>query len=167
MIETNLQRIVERLDKVEKQNRYMKLAGVFFLSVISASLLTGAAKKSEVTKEIKAQRIVMLDSRGRERIVMEEPVGGLARFKMLSFDGKSMFSTDIVGDQMVVMQFSNKQEENRIRIFAGHKDENGGCIGIVNKTGETVVELKADEYGNGLVGAYNRKGMGRTLQPGP
>jgi hypothetical protein len=25
----------------------------------------------------------------------------------------------------------------------------------------------ADDYGNGVVGAYNRKGMGRTLKPGP
>ena len=36
-----------------------------------------------------------------------------------------------------------------------------------NKTGEEVVQLRADEYGNGLVGAYHRKGMGRTLKPGP
>jgi hypothetical protein len=34
-----------------------------------------------------------------------------------------------------------------------------------NKTGEVVVQLKADDYGNGLVGAYNRKGMGRELKP--
>jgi len=27
--------------------------------------------------------------------------------------------------------------------------------------------MKADEYGNGEVGADNRKGMGRTLKPGP
>ena len=45
--------------------------------------------------------------------------------------------------------------------------DNGGVINVVNKTGETVVQMYADEYGNGLVGAYNRKGRGRTLQPGP
>ena len=42
----------------------------------------------------------------------------------------------------------------------------GGRLNIVNKTDETVVQLKADEYGNGYVGAFNRKGKGRTLQPG-
>ena len=42
----------------------------------------------------------------------------------------------------------------------------GGRLNIVNKTDETVVQLKADEYGNGYVGAFNRKGMGKTLQPG-
>ena len=42
----------------------------------------------------------------------------------------------------------------------------GGRLNIVNKTDETVVQLKADEYGNGYVGAFDRKGKGRTLQPG-
>jgi hypothetical protein len=45
--------------------------------------------------------------------------------------------------------------------------ENGGIIDVENKTGEKVVQLYADEYGNGVVGAWNRKGKGRTLQPGP
>ena len=34
-----------------------------------------------------------------------------------------------------------------------------------NKTGEGVVQMTADEYGNGVVGAYNRKGVGTTLKP--
>jgi len=29
-----------------------------------------------------------------------------------------------------------------------------------------VVQLRADEYGNGVVGAYDRKSKGRTLKPG-
>ena len=33
--------------------------------------------------------------------------------------------------------------------------------------GEEIVDLMADEYGNGVVGAWNRKGKGRTLEPGP
>ena len=45
--------------------------------------------------------------------------------------------------------------------------DNGGMIYVSNKTGETIAVMVADEYGNSVVGAYNRKGMGRTLQPGP
>ena len=44
---------------------------------------------------------------------------------------------------------------------------NGGLIDILNKTGESIANMYADEYGNGVVGAWNRKGKGRTLQPGP
>ena len=43
----------------------------------------------------------------------------------------------------------------------------GGGISIYNRTGERIIDLRPDEYGNGLVGAYDRKGNGRTLQLGP
>ena len=45
--------------------------------------------------------------------------------------------------------------------------DNGGLIYVYNKTGENITEMGADEYGNGLVGAWNREGVGRTLKPGP
>jgi hypothetical protein len=40
-------------------------------------------------------------------------------------------------------------------------------IWVTNDTGDTVVSLSADDGGNGVVWAGNRKGMGRTLKPGP
>ena len=59
-------------------------------------------------------------------------------------------------------------KEGNDHIYLGsHKDGNGGYVAVDNKTGEIVVTLEVDEYGNGKVGAWNRKGKGRTLQPGP
>ena len=51
-------------------------------------------------------------------------------------------------------------------LSAGTTDD-GFLIEGYNKTGEGIVQLYADEYGNGVVGVYNRKGEGRTLEPGP
>jgi hypothetical protein len=45
--------------------------------------------------------------------------------------------------------------------------DTGGAILVSNKTGETIAEMGADDYGNGVVWAGNRKGEGQTLQPGP
>ena len=42
-----------------------------------------------------------------------------------------------------------------------------GMIEVTNKTGEGIAQMYADDYGNGVVGAWNRKGKGRTLKPGP
>ena len=44
---------------------------------------------------------------------------------------------------------------------------NGGLVEVFNKTGEGIAQMRADEYGNGVVWAGNRKGKGRTLKPGP
>ena len=61
------------------------------------------------------------------------------------------------------------ERDGKIRVFLSGADDdnNGGYVTLYNKTEESVVQLDADEYGNGVVGAYNRKGMGRTLKPGP
>jgi hypothetical protein len=58
----------------------------------------------------------------------------------------------------------NYWQQGGIRVqIAGR--ESGGTILISNKTGEEVVQLYADEYGMGYVGAFDRQGKGRTLQP--
>ena len=46
-------------------------------------------------------------------------------------------------------------------------NDNGGIIDVFNKTGEGIAQMHANEYGNGVVWAGNRKGMGRELKPGP
>ena len=46
-------------------------------------------------------------------------------------------------------------------------NDNGALIDVFNKKGEGIAQMGADEYGNGVLGVYNRKGIGRTLQPGP
>ena len=46
-------------------------------------------------------------------------------------------------------------------------NDNGGAVFVYNKTSESIATMNADEYGNGKVGAWSRKGRGRTLQPGP
>ena len=43
----------------------------------------------------------------------------------------------------------------------------GGAIAIFHKTGDPIIDLHPGDYGNGVVGAWNRKGKRRTLKPGP
>ena len=59
-----------------------------------------------------------------------------------------------------------EKRNKRLTVALGTTDT-WGMINVSNKTGETIAEMGADEYGNGIVGAYNRKGKGRTLVPGP
>ena len=58
----------------------------------------------------------------------------------------------------------NGKGQNLVQLGAS---ENGGAIVVSNKTGEEVCTMVVDEYGNGRIGAWDRKGKGRTLQPGP
>lgn len=59
---------------------------------------------------------------------------------------------------------TNREGNERAKLGA---TEDGGVLTINNKTGTKVVHAGVDEYGNGVVGVFDRKGKGRALLPGP
>ncbi len=61
----DLQAIVKRLDRLERQNRRMKQAGILLLVIVSAVLLIDlAAPKSRI---VEAEKFVLRDSAGKPR----------------------------------------------------------------------------------------------------
>ena len=81
-----------------------------------------------------------------------------------SAEGKELVKlTSTVDGQGTVTTYQPNGKE-LVRLTS---NDNGGGVQVFNKTGEDIVTLDADEYGNSVVGAWNRKGKGRTLQPGP
>jgi len=60
--------------------------------------------------------------------------------------------------------YSN-QNTKTLEISGNSHNDTGGVLYLRNKTDEAVVTLQVDAYGNGEVGAWNRKGKGRTLTP--
>ena len=71
------------------------------------------------------------------------------------------------GNSLVATYSGKKGGYNTLVELGSTADGNGGLINVFNKTGEEIAHIYADEYGNRVVGAWNRKGKGRTLQPGP
>ncbi len=229
MTESNQYEIINRLHKLEKQNRYMKLGGLAIVFLVVTTLLTGARMKPDIFEEIRAKKIVLVNEQGKKVIVMEyvNNVSRIVSFDsnetvrfMLRVDDESsrltlwdsnqkgrlslitkdtMASLNMVDskrksrltlltdDEKASLNMSDSNEMGRFmlttddegsRLFlrdSNEKDlllltssgDNGGGMWMFNKTNENVVKLGVDEYGNGVVGAYNRKGKGKTLKPGP
>jgi len=79
--------------------------------------------------------------------------------------GKSVVTLETI-EQGGHISIYDKTSKNFTSAVSLHSLERGGYIGINNKTTEEVISLEVDEYGNGKIGAWDRKGKGRTLQPG-
>lgn len=58
---------VQRLERLERENRRLKRAGVVVLAAITALGLMGQATPSRVTKVIAAEHFILRDSQGRNR----------------------------------------------------------------------------------------------------
>lgn len=104
---------------------------------------------------------------GADLIYAGADYNGHGRIKIMSSSGTDLvFAGAHLRDGSGVLEVNSKSGTSLL--YAGAQSNgNGFIISGYNKTGEQVVQLLADEYGNGLVGAFNRKGKGRTLQPGP
>ena len=63
--------IEQRLEKLERQNRRMKLAGVGTLVIAGAFLLMGQASGPRTLSEVRARSFVLVDAQGKQRTTLE------------------------------------------------------------------------------------------------
>ncbi len=80
MDQSTIETLARRLDRVERENRWLKRAGVVALAVIAAVVLMGQATESKVVKVIEAEKFVLRDGQGRQRaeLFAHKDVSGLA-----------------------------------------------------------------------------------------
>ena len=67
MEQPTMESLGQRLDRVERENRWLKQAGVVALAVIGAVALMGQATPSKVVEVVEAQRFILRDLKGINR----------------------------------------------------------------------------------------------------
>lgn len=69
--------ILRRIERLERQNRRMKLAGLGALVIAGAFLLMGQASGPHTLPEVRANSFVLVDAQGKQRatldIIMDQP----------------------------------------------------------------------------------------------
>ena len=102
-------------------------------------------------------------AKGNDLVVLTATVDGNGVVTTYHPDGKTLVKlTATVNGGMV----KTYQPNGKMLVDLSSND-NGGVVEVYNKTGKGIAQMGADEYGNGKIGAYNRKGEGPELKPGP
>jgi hypothetical protein len=152
-----------RIQSLERRATRYRLALVAVLLALVGVVLVGATGDKDAEFDTVTAKTVMV----------ENGAGEVVAFLSADEDGGFFSIFNNAGEVAGLLSASENGGLFSIRNNAGKTvagltaDENGGFFSIYNKTGETIIQAYADEDGNGLVGAYNRKGKGRTLEPGP
>ena len=184
--------VEQRLDQLEKRNKRLTV-GLTMMVVVVCAVVTMAATGDKdgrfdmVTANTVVARSIYVANDAREMVVVlgaTDTGDGLVYTR--SAKGKDLVMLSATeGDYGAVSTYqpngkalvtlsategggsvTTYQPNGKELVKLGTSD-NGGLVYVFNKTGQRIAEMIADEYGNGLVGAWNRKGKGRTLQPGP
>ena len=100
-------------------------------------------------------------SSGKELVKLSSGKGG-GILETFSSSGKKIvdLGTTTSGDGILTTYSSSGKKPVKL---GAHKDV-GGALSVFNKTGEAVCTMHPEDYGNGVIGAWNRKGKGRTLE---
>ncbi len=126
-------------------------------------------------------RVLMMNSDGH--LLMEASAGSLDIYnsegqKLVRLsatkNGEGLMATYNRRGEGVVAVGVTKDGEGALTTYngAGQKlvslsaTDQGGAVSVWNSTGQAVSTIRADEQGQGEVGAWNRQGKGRTLTPG-
>ena len=156
----------QRLQRLERQGRLYRHLFILAALGLVAALTYGATKP--IPNVIQARRFEAVNRHNKVVATLRNTIFEDGRLSIYGPKGvKEYISASIVegfGGHLIVSGVEGKSAAS----ISGNVDaKTGGYIEVKNKTGEEVVQLSVDEYGNGKVWAGNRKGMGRTLRPGP
>jgi WD40 repeat protein len=136
--------------------------------VVMCAVVTMAAKyrveKEGLFEMVATRHINVMNDAGKVVVTLSANDDGNGMIRTRSAKGNDLVDlTSTEGGNGTVRTF---QPNGKKLVMLGSTDNGGGVV-VLNKTGEMIAEMKADDYGNGVVWAGNRKGKGRTLQPGP
>ena len=148
----------QRMDQLEKRNKRLTIA-LTMMAVTMCAVVTMAATGDKVGDfdTVRAKNVFV------ENAIMAQSVA------VISGENKLAVSLGVAGDgNGTVTTYETNGSELFGKILVDlTASPNGGLVEVFNTAGEDVVQMYADDYGNGVVGAYNRKGTGRTLESGP
>jgi hypothetical protein len=148
----------QRMDQLEKRNKRLTTA-LTMMAVVMCAVVTMAATGDKVGDfdTVRAKNVFV------ENAIMAQSVA------VISGENKLAVSLGVAGDgNGTVTTYETNGSELFGKILVDlTASPNGGLVEVFNTAGEDVVQMYADDYGNGVVGAYNRKGIGRTLESGP
>jgi len=88
MNEPTMDKLVQRLDRLERQNRWLMRIGALVVVGITAVVLMGQARPSKVAKVIEAEKFVLLDTNGMVRGKLA--IGGDGASGLLLYDGNGI-----------------------------------------------------------------------------
>ena len=163
-VEQRLEQVEQQNQKIQRTNKRLTVA-LTMTVVAMCAVVTVAAKDDKISTfdTVAARKVFLLNDANEIIVIMGATDSGAGLIKTMS-KGKDLVSLHAAGGGYGKI---STYEPNGKELVSLPSNDNGGVAYVFNKTGESIAQMRADEYGNGVVGAYNRKGKGRTLQPAP
>ena len=166
-VDERFEQLERKTQRLEKRNKRLTVA--LTMTVVAMCAMVTMAAKYRVEKEglfemVATRQINVMNDAGKVVVTLNANDDGNGIIRTRSAKGNDLVDlTSTEGGNGMVRTF---QPNGKKLVMLGSTDNGGGVV-VLNKTGEMIAEMKADDYGNGVVGACNSKEKGPQLAPGP
>lgn len=144
MNELTLDKLVRRLDQVERDNRRLRLTGALALAVIAGMVLMGQATPRKVPKMVEAEKFVVRDTDGKSLAELGS-IQGSSFLHLTDRSGSGSVSISVVADGPKRLQLWDKHGP-RAEMIVQTDGESG--LRIMDKKG--VYRISLDVQSDGL-----------------
>ncbi len=158
MNESTLSGVIERIGRLERQNRRVGLAGVVLLLGIAAAATMGQARPG---RTVEAERFVARDGHGRPRALLgvEADVSALNLYDQ---EGRARAALHVAADGTSRLGFYDREGKSRMILdLAG---DGVSTVGFYDRNGKAHAQLRVAADGSPVLGFFDREG--RAIWPG-
>lgn len=128
--------LARRLDRVERENRRLKRAGIAALAVIAAVVLMGQVTGGRVAKVVDAEKFILRDWEGKKRAELMTISSG-AYLGLDGPDGKTRVTIAVL-DEPILTLYGEGEGAGAIRVLLGVNDVDSPYLKLVGKDGKVV-----------------------------
>lgn len=152
MNEPTMDKLVQRLDRLERDNRRMKRFGALVIVLIAAVVLMGQSTISKVVSVVEAEKFVLRDSSGRKRALLTASDSNVT-FSLYDRKGAIGVSLETIDDKGSSLFLTDKK--SKIRLLLRSKegmpkvmiiDKNGRIRAVLGRTSDKEVILERTPY---------------------
>jgi len=121
MNEPTMDNMVQRLDRLERENHRLKRIGALVLVGIAAVVLMGQARPSKVAKVIEAEKFILRDEAGKVRAMLDASTSPRTSFTLLDVNGVARAGLWLGPDGSPALILSGKEGEGRAELTVRSK----------------------------------------------
>ncbi len=158
----DLRSLVKRLEKVERQNRRLKQAGVMALIAVGVILLMGQATPKNRTVE--AQAFILRDAEGVVRAELKMTPGG-SSLLLKSSKGSSAIDLGVIDGMPTFFMFDRENAPPVVTLMANRSLNNRAILELNGLQGNSGVLLVVEQGRSGLQ-LTDAEGFGSALGRG-
>ncbi len=144
--ESTLDTLTPRLDRLERENRRLKIAGSILLLALVAGGAMGQVLPKAVPKVVEAERFVLRDTRGKIRAALDTVASGGLALSLADENGKARAGLGVAADGTPGLFLTDQNGKTRAELSVGTsgpslvlRDENRDRAVL----GHTALETKA------------------------